>query len=81
VRPLAEAVIALVDEDADRTLDRSELARLLTACRVAPETAAATSAQLDADGDGRVSADEIVEAVRDFCIGEPAPGSWLFGRF
>lgn len=81
VRPLSEAVIALVDEDADRTLDRSELDRLLTACRVAPETAAATSAQLDANGDGRVSADEIVEAVRGFCIGEPAPGSWLFGRF
>ena len=33
VRPLAEAVIALVDEDADRALDRAELDRLLTACR------------------------------------------------
>lgn len=81
VRPLAEAVIALVDDDATRTLDRTELDRLLTACRIGPDEAAATCAQLDANGDGHVSADEIVDAVRGFCIGEPAPGSWLFGRF
>ncbi|MFC3494694.1 lipase family protein [Glycomyces rhizosphaerae] len=81
VRPLAEAVIDLVDDDGSRTLDRTELDRLLTACRVRPDEAAATSAALDADGDGRVSTDEIVDAVRGFCVGEPAPGAWLFGRF
>lgn len=81
VRPLAEAVIALVDEDASRTLDRGELDRLLTACRIGSDEAAATCEQLDANGDGHISADEIVDAVRGFCIGEATPGSWLFGRF
>jgi len=81
VRPLAEAVIALVDDDGGRTLDRTELDRLLTACRLDPDEAAATRTRLDVNGDGQVSADEIVAAVRGFCIGEPTPGAWLFGRF
>jgi pimeloyl-ACP methyl ester carboxylesterase/Ca2+-binding EF-hand superfamily protein len=81
VRPLAEAVIALVDDDGDRTLDRTELDRLLIACRIPPDEAQAASAHLDANGDGRIDADEIVAAVRSSCIGRPAPGAWLFGRF
>jgi alpha-beta hydrolase superfamily lysophospholipase len=81
IRPLAEAVIALVDGDGDRVLDRAELTGLLTACRLGPDEAEATCRRLDADGDGRVSADEIVAAVRDCCIGGDGPGAWLFGRF
>jgi len=81
VRPLAEAVIGLVDVDGDRALDRAELGRLLQACRLGAEEAAATCDRLDGNGDGLVSADEIVHAVRGFCVGEDEPGAWLFGRF
>ncbi|THV33704.1 lipase family protein [Glycomyces buryatensis] len=81
VRPLAEAVIALVDADGDRVLDEAELEHLLIACRMSPEETDRADRLLDANGDGKVTADEIIDAVRRFCIGEDAPGSWLFGRF
>ncbi|GAA1689798.1 hypothetical protein GCM10009830_41750 [Glycomyces endophyticus] len=81
VRPLAEAVVGLVDEDGDGVLDRAELARLLTACRLDSAEAERTSRELDGDGDGRVGVDDLVDAVRAFCVGEDRPGAWLFGRF
>ncbi|MEV0648229.1 lipase family protein [Phytomonospora sp. NPDC050363] len=81
VSPLAKAVIGLVDTDGDGVLDRDELTALLSACRLEPAEAEWAAQQLDGDGDGRVTAEEIVDAVRATCRGEDAAAGWLFGRF
>ncbi|WP_084557641.1 lipase family protein [Hamadaea tsunoensis] len=80
VRPLAWAVIGLADTDEDGLLNRPDLTRLLTACNLTKEQVGRTIAELDTDGSGTVSADEIVTAVRDFCRGRSTAGEWLFGR-
>lgn len=82
IRPLAEAVIGLADDDRDGRLTAPELGRLLRACDLADDAVGAVSAALDRDRDGCVSAGELVAVVRRFCR-DPAtdgPGRWLFGR-
>ncbi|NGN70308.1 hypothetical protein G5C51_41300 [Streptomyces sp. A7024] len=81
VRPLARAVIELVDENGDGVLDRGEFLRLLAACRIPYEEGRELFGRLDTDGSGTISADEIIAAVRDFMTGADSPGYWLFGRF
>ncbi|PRY39080.1 lipase family protein [Umezawaea tangerina] len=82
VRPLAEAVVRLVDTDGSGVVDAAELTRVLRACGLSPDEARTTLAAVDRDHDGVVSVAEIVDVVRDFCL-DPAPGRpghWLFGR-
>jgi Ca2+-binding EF-hand superfamily protein len=83
VRPLAEAVLRLVDTDEDGVVDVGEFAVLLRACGLSAEEVAVALAAVDRDRDDAVSVAEIVRVVRDFCL-DPAPGKaghWLFGRF
>ncbi|NUR69512.1 MAG: hypothetical protein HOU81_01690 [Hamadaea sp.] len=80
VRPLARSVVELVDADGDGALDRAELTRLLSACNLTAEQIDRTMTELDADGSGTITADEIELAVRDFCLGDGRAGGWLFGR-
>lgn len=80
VRPLAEAVLRLVDTDHDGVVTNEEFTVLLRACGL---SAAEAMDEVDHDRNGSVSVAEIVRVVHDFCL-DPAPGKpghWLFGRF
>jgi hypothetical protein len=48
---------------------------------VSPADARAAHARLDQDGDGLVSTDDLLAAVRGFYFSEDpdGPGAWLFG--
>lgn len=83
VRPLAQAVLALIDHNRDGALDATELIRLLQACDLPDDQVRAVFDAFDRDRDGSVSAHEIVAAVHEFCL-DPTPGKpghWLFGQF
>ena len=83
IRPLAEAVVALIDHNQDGALDATELLRLLQACDLPDDQARTVFHAFDRNHDGSVSAREVVAAVYDFCL-DPAPGKpghWLFGQF
>jgi hypothetical protein len=83
IRPLAQAVVSLVDDDHSGALESAELFRLLRACELPDDQARRVFDTLDVDDDGSVSSAEIIAAVHDFCL-DPAPdkpGHWLFGQF
>lgn len=83
IAPLAQAVIDLADTDRNGVLDRTELMALLIGCEQSPLEAAITFEQLDIDGSGTITTDELITAIRDFCLNPTPtqPGAWLFGRF
>ena len=81
IAPLAQAVVALADDDGSGVLAEGELRRLLTACGLSGEQAERVFADLDTDASGSVDVAELVAAIRAFCV-EPSagqPGAWLFG--
>ncbi|MFI9008117.1 lipase family protein [Actinosynnema sp. NPDC053489] len=81
LRPLAEAVVSLVDVNGTGVIERDELLTLLARC--GQPDAEALFDRLDADGRGTVEVAELVRATREFCL-DPSPdkpGRWLFGRF
>jgi hypothetical protein len=83
IRPLAEAVLTLIDHDQDGAVKAAELLRLLRACNLTDDQVPIVFDALDRDHDGSVSAPEIIAAVREFCL-DPVPGKpghWLFGQF
>jgi len=83
IRPLAQAVLTLLDHDQNGTLQATELLRLLRACDLPEDQVQTVFDALDRNHDGSVSASEIVKAVHEFCL-DPAPGKpghWLFGQF
>jgi acetyl esterase/lipase len=83
ILPLAEAVVALADDNRSGELDTAEFRRLLRACDLTDDQVAAVFDTLDSNRDGSVSVAEILDAIRDFCL-DPVPGKpghWLFGRF
>ncbi|MEV3989870.1 EF-hand domain-containing protein [Streptomyces sp. NPDC049837] len=72
VRPWALAVIDVADTDGDGEVTVQEWERMLRAMRATPERARVKAVQLDIDGDGRVSVDEVLEtAVRFYATDEP----------
>jgi predicted esterase/Ca2+-binding EF-hand superfamily protein len=81
IAPLARAVVALVDEDADGVLTERELERLLAACGLSPAQSQRVFADLDVDRGASVDTAELVAAIRAFCLNPAAhqPGAWLFG--
>lgn len=83
IAPLAHAVLELADADGNGVLDREELVRLLVGCEYTPLEAAVIFDRLDLDDSGTITTDELVTAIREFCLNPTAdqPGAWLFGRF
>ncbi|MET1072996.1 MAG: lipase family protein [Umezawaea sp.] len=82
IRPLAEAVVQLVDTDGSGIVDLTEFTHLLRACGLSSAETATAIAAVDHDQDDAISVAEIVAVVRDFCL-DPAPdkpGRWLFGH-
>jgi Ca2+-binding EF-hand superfamily protein len=80
LRPAAQAVVALADTDDDGTISPAEFRTFQQAFGTSERDADTGFARLDADGDGSLTTDEIVEASRQYYTGsEEAPGDWLFG--
>ncbi|MGW4115695.1 lipase family protein [Actinosynnema sp. NPDC004786] len=83
LRPLATAVLALVDVEGTGVVRRDGFLTLMARCGLPDADARTLFDRLDADHRGTLGTDEIVRATREFCL-EPAPdkpGHWLFGRF
>jgi Ca2+-binding EF-hand superfamily protein len=75
----ARAIMAAADADDDGYLDFADYERLAELMRI--RRPAESFRILDADGDGRVSQEELVAAIRDFYTSDDptAAGSFVFG--
>ncbi|MFF3020210.1 EF-hand domain-containing protein [Streptomyces sp. NPDC057939] len=69
-RPFLAAVIAVADEDGAGATPRAA-ARVLGVLGTPAELADQVAAALDADGDGRISEDEILAAFAGYCGVDP----------
>ena len=69
IRPWAEAVIAVADVDDDGRVDIAEWERMLQAMG-ASRMARRRAEEMDTDGDGFVSLDEVLEVARRFYTSE-----------
>ncbi|WP_369215428.1 EF-hand domain-containing protein [Streptomyces flavofungini] len=65
-RPFLHAVIGVADTDGDGSVAPAEAERALKALGVPDDVAGTVAAGLDADGDGRVSEQEIVTAFAQY---------------
>ncbi|NUT47766.1 MAG: hypothetical protein HOV94_10730 [Saccharothrix sp.] len=83
LRPLAEAVLALVDADGSGVVEREEFRTLVTRCGLPDDEAEALADRLDTDHRGTIGIPAVIRATAEFCL-DPTPGGpghWLFGRF
>ncbi|WAL96160.1 EF-hand domain-containing protein [Streptomyces sp. Je 1-369] len=65
-RPFLHAAIGVAGADADGTVAPAEAGRALRALGVPEDVASAVAGALDADGDGRVSEQEVVTAFAQY---------------
>jgi Ca2+-binding EF-hand superfamily protein len=79
----AEAMIEVIDEDADGRISAEEYRRLIEAWSGRPTDTDEIFPLLDLDGDGHVSKEEFTRLWTEFWAGDDpaAPGTWVFGRF
>lgn len=61
-RPFLRGVIRIADADGDGVMTPAEAERVLRVLHVRPETCGSVAAAIDADGDGRISEEEILAA-------------------
>lgn len=80
-RPMLEAVCGLLDKDGDGEVDEEEFQVWQEVFRTAPEDRAAAFRALDADGSGRLSVDELLDAMHQYYTSRDpqAPGNVLYG--
>jgi hypothetical protein len=69
LRPCIQAIVGLVDTDGDGLVNPDEFKVWLAAIGVDESTATTAFGDIDANGDGQLSVDELVNAVRDFHAG------------
>ncbi|HET9381070.1 MAG TPA: EF-hand domain-containing protein [Streptomyces sp.] len=67
--PVVKALIGLCDDNHDGEIDGGEFQSWLTAIGVADTEASEAFAKVDANGDGRLSEEELLTAVREFHFG------------
>ncbi|MCX4581427.1 EF-hand domain-containing protein [Streptomyces sp. NBC_01571] len=70
VKPVIRAMVELVDVDGDGQVNPGEFKTWLDAIGVTNVTPADAFRQIDANGDGQLSVDELVQAVRAYHLGE-----------
>jgi Ca2+-binding EF-hand superfamily protein len=70
MRPVVKSLIGLCDDNHDGSINQSEYAKWLKAVGVDASTARSTFSQIDTDGDGELSEDELLAAVRNFHAGK-----------
>jgi Ca2+-binding EF-hand superfamily protein len=67
--PMVKALVALSDSDGDGTLSSSEFEAWLTGIGLPRTHAAETFRKIDENGDGQLSEDELLRAVREYHYG------------
>lgn len=84
-RPMMRAILTIVDTDGDGVISPEEFHRAQEAfdTNLSPAHTEALFRRIDADGDGTLTLDELLDAVREYYTGtdEDAPGNLLFGEF
>jgi hypothetical protein len=66
VRPTISAIVTLLDKNGDHQISPTEFKGWLQAVGVSDDDADASFAAIDANGNGYLTIDELVNAVRDF---------------
>ncbi|MEW2138482.1 MULTISPECIES: EF-hand domain-containing protein [unclassified Streptomyces] len=83
-RPMVQAILTIVDTDGDGRISPAEFHKAQEAfdTKLSPADAEALFQRIDADGDGTLTVDELLDAVREYYTGteEDAPGNLLFGE-
>jgi Ca2+-binding EF-hand superfamily protein len=70
LRPTVQAIVGLADRNADGKISRDEFSVWLKAVGVPESKAKAGFDQIDTDGSGELSEEELLTAVRKFHFGE-----------
>ncbi len=68
--PVAKGIVGLADRNGDGVIDGTEFATWLTALGLGEAEARDAFKQIDTDGDGTLSEQELLAAVRKFHLGE-----------
>ncbi|MFC7979915.1 EF-hand domain-containing protein [Streptomyces cinereoruber] len=68
--PVAKGIVGLADRNGDGVIDGTEFATWLKALGLGEAQAREAFKQIDADGDGTLSEQELLAAVRKFHLGE-----------
>ncbi|WP_434446481.1 EF-hand domain-containing protein [Lentzea sp. E54] len=79
---IVQSLLDLMDTNGDGRVDAAEFGVLLKARGLSQEDCGTAFTHLDTDGDGAISVQEYVAAVRDYYTNpaEDTPGSWLYPK-
>jgi Ca2+-binding EF-hand superfamily protein len=80
--PFLDAIMAIADTDADGSLTLEEHVRWTGALmNLAEDDAREVARRLDTDGDGLITTQDLLEAIREYYFDEDlaSAGSWLLG--
>jgi Ca2+-binding EF-hand superfamily protein len=83
VQRLADLVFIVLDVDTDGMVTDKEMQKFYRAYSIDPALTRNAFRKMDGDSDGRISKDEILEAVEEFYLSSDpeAPGNWLLGMY
>ncbi|GLZ31834.1 calcium-binding protein [Lentzea sp. NBRC 105346] len=70
VEPTIRAIVGLCDTDGDGEVSHREFGKWLDAIGVEPSAAKASFEAIDTNGNGKLTVDELVRAVRDYHLGK-----------
>ncbi|MFJ8017512.1 EF-hand domain-containing protein [Streptomyces sp. NPDC096339] len=83
-RPMMQALLTIADTDGDGRISLEEFHRAQVAfdTELSPADTETLFRRIDANGDGTLTVDELLDAVREYYTGtdEDAPGNLLFGE-
>ncbi|MDX8141249.1 EF-hand domain-containing protein [Lentzea sp. BCCO 10_0061] len=79
---VVQSLLVIMDTNGDGRVDADEFGVLLKARGLAEAECRTAFGHLDTDGDGAISVQEYVTAVRDYYTNpaEDTPGSWLYPK-
>jgi Ca2+-binding EF-hand superfamily protein len=69
VRPTIQAIVNVLDRDGDGEVDRTEMKKWFAAIGLEKGAAENAFSELDTNSSGRLSVEELVNAVRDYHLG------------